>query len=89
MDSDKYARSVSLMCPTCGHKDFEFEEGGDAARCTSCDRSCSRDKLIRENSLLIEAEVEDLKAELLKDVTSELRDSLKKAFRGSKHVTFK
>jgi hypothetical protein len=23
MDADKYARSVTLMCPTCGHKDFE------------------------------------------------------------------
>ncbi len=89
MDSEKYSRSVSLMCPTCAHKDFEFEDAEGPIRCMSCDRTFTRDELIRENGELIETEVEEVKAEVFKDVTNELRDSLRKAFRGSKHIKFK
>lgn len=90
MDSSKYDRAISLMCPTCGHKEFAYDESGDGPmRCTGCDREFSRDELIAENGEAISGEIEDLKAEVLKDMRNEMRDTLKNAFKGSKHIRFK
>jgi uncharacterized Zn finger protein (UPF0148 family) len=85
MDADKYRRSVALICPTCGHKDFEHGADGGPLRCTGCDRVLTREELIRENGRVIEAEVEEVKAEVLKDV----HETLRKAFKGSKHFRLK
>lgn len=89
MDADKYARSIAMICPTCGHKDFEHDNEGGQLRCVSCDRTFTRDELIRENGEVIEAEVAEVKAEVLKDVKSELQGMLRNAFKGSKHIKFK
>jgi methylphosphotriester-DNA--protein-cysteine methyltransferase len=89
MDADKYARSVTLMCPTCGHKDFERADDNSPLRCTSCDRVFTREELIRENGEVIEAEVEELKTEVLRDAKKEQHETLRKAFKGSKHIRFK
>lgn len=89
MDADKYHRTVTLLCPTCGHKDFEHEGDDGPVRCVTCDRSFTREELIRENGEVIEAELDEMKAEVLRDATKELRDTLRNAFRGSKHIRFK
>jgi predicted nucleic acid-binding Zn-ribbon protein len=90
MDENKYDRSISLMCPTCGHKDFEHDETDESpVRCAGCDRVLTRDELIRENGELIDSAVDELKTEVVKDIQKELRDSLRKAFGNSKHITFK
>lgn len=86
MDAERYHRSVSLMCSTCGHKDFEFEDDDGPIRCSGCDRVFTREELIAENGEVIEAEVDELKADVVKDLKKEFSDSLRKAFRGSRHI---
>lgn len=86
MDAEKYNRSIRLLCSTCAGSDFEFEDAAGPLRCTSCDRVFMREELIAENGEIIEAEVAEAKAEILSDVTKELRDSLRKAFGGSKYI---
>lgn len=89
MEDRKYNRSITLLCPTCGHKDFERDDEDGPIRCTSCDRVFTRDELIRENGPVIEAEVAEVKAEVVADLRKHLHDSLAKAFRGKKGVRFK
>lgn len=86
MDAERYNRSIALVCSTCGGKDFEFEDDEGPVRCTGCDRVFTRDELVQENGEAIEAEVDELKAEVFKDIQRDFSDSLRKAFRGSKHI---
>ncbi len=93
MNPEKYNRSVSLLCPTCGCSDFSYEEGSDETiqimTCVSCEREFNKDELIQENSENIEEHLSEMKEEVVKDVADELRKSLKKAFSGSKNIRFK
>jgi transcription initiation factor TFIIIB Brf1 subunit/transcription initiation factor TFIIB len=89
MEDGKYNRSIALLCPTCGHKDFERDDEHGPIRCTSCDRVFTREELIRENGPVIEAEVEEVKAEVVADLRKHLHDSLATAFKGKKGVRFK
>lgn len=87
MDADKYSRSISMRCSTCGGKDFEFDaeiENGPI-RCVACDRVFTREELIRENGALIDEHVDEVKSEIVDD----LRSSFRKAFSGSKFIKFK
>ncbi|XHS01449.1 hypothetical protein ACFB49_30540 [Sphingomonas sp. DBB INV C78] len=58
-------------------------------RCVSCDRRLSREELIRENGEVIETEIDDLKAAVLKDVKTQFRDTLLNAFKGSQNIRIK
>jgi hypothetical protein len=49
----------------------------------------TRDELLRENSENIAVNVEEVKAQVLKDISKQLQDSLKKAFKGSKNIRIK
>lgn len=91
MDANKYSRSIRLICPTCASADFEYDKETDDGpiRCTSCNRVFSREELIRENGEIIEAEVSGVKKEIVDDITKDFRDSMRKAFSGSKHIKFR
>lgn len=93
MDSDKYKRSVTLLCPTCGSSSFETRGGPEEAvqmtKCTSCGREATKDDLIRENSENISEHVKEMGAEITKDFAGGLRKTLKNAVRGSKFIKFK
>jgi len=82
MDNDKYSRKVSLHCPTCGNTKFEFDDNVDPSiksiRCPSCNREFSKDELIRENSRVINNNVEEVKKEVLNDVKKEFQNMFKK-----------
>jgi len=86
MESEKYNRSVSLLCPTCGNGEFEYDEDDldRGIKCLSCGRIFSRDELVEENGAIIEANVEAIGEEFMKDAAGELRAMLQKTFRGSK-----
>lgn len=73
-----YTRSVSMICPTCGGKDFSFEQDDSPVRCIGCDRVFSRDELMRENGFQIESGVDDIKKEIIADATRDLRNMFKK-----------
>lgn len=87
MGADKYSRSVSMRCSTCGSKDFEFdaEVQDGPIRCSACDRVFTREELIRENGALIDEHVDEVKNEIVDD----LRASFRKAFAGSKYIKLK
>ncbi|MNC39633.1 hypothetical protein D3C75_883020 [compost metagenome] len=91
MNSDKYSRSVSMHCPTCGGTSFEGVEESDAGllTCASCDLQLTRDELLRENSENVAEHLDEIKALVKKDITKQLQDSLKKAFKGSKNIRLK
>ncbi|SFP58481.1 hypothetical protein SAMN03159463_04514 [Mesorhizobium sp. NFR06] len=86
---DKYARSVTLLCPTCGNTQFEFE-GSDhnvnSIRCPSCDRTFTKEELIHENGEVVSASVDEMSREIINDITKDFKAGLKKAFQGSKFI---
>ena len=85
---NKLARQISLMCSTCGRDNFEmqdenysdfFEAPDDVkVRCIYCDRVFTKKELLEDNQEIINANIEDVKKELLKDIEKEL----KKVFKG-------
>jgi hypothetical protein len=80
MKSD-YRRTLSLLCPTCAGPEFEFDsEENEATRTYSC-RGCglkfSHDEIMISNRARIDAEVENIKSEVLGDVQQKLRDVFK------------
>lgn len=90
MDADKYNRSIALHCSTCGGTDFEYDEADDGPiRCIGCDREFTREELIRENGATIEAQVDEVKKEIVTDMQKELNDRLRKSFSGSKYIKIK
>jgi len=92
MDSEKYDRTVSLSCPTCGSGNFEFsgaDETIQMTKCASCGREATKDDLIRENSENIAEHVKEMGAEITKDFAAEMRKTLKNAVRGSKYIKFR
>lgn len=93
MNREKYNRSVSLHCPTCAGSMFEYDQGVDETielvKCASCGREITKDDLIRENSEKISEHVNEIGKKFAKDAANEFRASLKKAFRGNKHIKLK
>ena len=93
MNPDKYNRSISLLCPTCGCSQFSYDEGVDETiqimTCASCEREFNRDELIHENSENIDEHLSEIKKDVTKDFADEIRKSLKKAFSGNKNIRFK
>ncbi len=69
---DKYDRSISLQCLTCGGAEFEQDET-EIVKCFRCERTLTQTELRESNGRLIEAELDDLKTQILKDVKADLR----------------
>ena len=93
MKSEKYDRSVSLHCPTCGSTQFEYDEtledDNAMVRCISCDREITKAELTHENSGNINEHMKEISKLALDDVAKEMRKSLKKTLRGNKNIKFK
>ncbi|MDP2700413.1 hypothetical protein [Thalassospira sp.] len=89
VDSNKYNKSIPLLCPTCGGEMFEFSNGVDqaieVAKCVVCKREIAKDDLIRENEENISEHVEEIKKEIIDD----FRDYLKNSFKGNKYIRIK
>lgn len=73
-----YSRSVSMQCSTCGGTQFEFGEDDGPVRCTGCDRTYAREELIRENGARIDSQIEEMGADVFKDVKKDLSKIFKK-----------
>ncbi|MDI6854331.1 MAG: hypothetical protein QME75_12095 [Deltaproteobacteria bacterium] len=89
MDNEKYNRNISLLCPTCGCNQFEYEgvdETIEMVKCASCGRELTKDELIQENSENISEHVKEMGGQIVKDLAKEFKESLKAAFRGSKYI---
>ncbi|MCW3789387.1 hypothetical protein [Plebeiibacterium sediminum] len=88
---ESYNKEIQLRCITCGNIDFDFNEEKTYIKCTSCNREYlgGYDELVGLNQELIDNEIEDTKKELEKDLTKEMEDMIKKAFKGNKYFKFK
>lgn len=93
MDAEKYNRSVTLLCPTCGGTQFSPASPdnieSELKKCESCGREITRDELIRENSENIDEHMNEIKKEVTKDLADELKAKLASAFKGSKFIKIK
>jgi uncharacterized Zn finger protein (UPF0148 family) len=90
LNSDKYNRSVTQYCPTCGGIDFSHDgadgQTSELFTCGNCGLQISKDDLIRANDENVQAHVKEIEQAVAKDLQKELHESLKKAFRGSKNI---
>lgn len=84
-NADKYERTITLHCPTCAGTQFTVEAGNPMHTCVNCGRTISEDDLQRESNEHIQAEVDQVKAEIAKDIKEHLAD----AFRGNKFIKIK
>ncbi len=93
MDTEKYNRSVTLLCPTCGGSQFSpiapENTESELQKCASCGREITRDDLIRENSENIDEHLSEIGKEVTKDLASEFKKQLTSAFKGSKFIKIK
>ncbi|MBA4173719.1 MAG: hypothetical protein C0465_25340 [Ralstonia sp.] len=92
MDAEKYSRSITLLCPTCGSTDLTdqgADDGAQIAVCSSCGLEINKDDLISENSENIAAHVKEIGQEISRDFAAEIRKSLREAWGGSKYFKVK
>jgi uncharacterized Zn finger protein len=88
MDAEKYNRTVSLLCPTCGYDQFSHEDESSSNQlvtCARCGLQLTREELIDRNQENIHLTVKDIE----KQVVSDLKTELTKAFRGNKFIKVK
>jgi len=87
MSFEKHNRSVSLLCSTCGGTQFERDDEMENSpiRCNGCSRVFSKDELIQENDEVIQAEIGQMKSDIVADITAQF----KKQFKNSKFIKVK
>ena len=93
MDAEKYNRSISLQCPTCGATQFtqsdQDNEESHLVRCASCGRELTRDELISENSENTSEHATEIAKQAVEDLGRQLKKSLADAFKGNKFIKIK
>ena len=89
MKFKNYDRQVSLICPTCGNTQFEFddeiEEEIRKYKCIACDSVFTKNEIIKENGEIIDEQI----SEIGEDVKKDLEKALKEAFKNNKNINFK
>ena len=80
--------SINLKCRVCGNDQFSVvdetvEELLDVpddtlVKCSDCGREVTKEEFIKENSHIIEANVEDFKADFMKEFEKDLKKAFKK-----------
>lgn len=83
-----FTRNVAMLCPICGNDQFEsldadIDDLGTAAddvriKCSDCGAVFTKEELIKENSERINANVDEVKEEMLKQFDKELKKTLRK-----------
>lgn len=93
MNTEKYNRSIALLCPTCGNTQVASSKPEDGESellmCASCGREIIRDELIRENSENIDGHLKEIGKEATENLALELKKQLTSAFKGSKFIKIK
>jgi uncharacterized Zn finger protein (UPF0148 family) len=84
--SNNLRREVALLCPTCGSNQFRFEQGSEFVECDSCQRRLQKDELVRENQEAIQEGGRELAREAIGVAQKEFKESLRRAFAGSKYI---
>lgn len=68
-------RQISMLCPTCGGKDFIFDEHDEngPVTCSQCERQLTRAELVAENSELIAENQNEIAREAKKQIEAEMK----------------
>lgn len=76
-----YNREIAMICNVCGNDQFETleEEKSSIVRhkCSCCGKVFTKDELIAENNELIEANVDEMAEEVIKDFEKKLKKMFK------------
>lgn len=88
---DKYKKSISLRCITCGDASLEFNEDESWVKCKRCGREYSGgyDELVTLNQSEISVQLNEMKEEVSKDLKKDMTKMLKDAFKGNKNIKFR
>lgn len=80
--------SICLRCHVCGNDQFSvvdesienlLEAPGDTLiKCSDCGRVVTKEQIIEENSYIIDANLEDFKRNISKEIEKELKRAFKK-----------
>lgn len=79
-----YSRDIKLRCVVCGDTEsFKVDDNSQTIICERCGREYlgGKDELIELNQQLIDEEVENIKAEVTKDVQKEFNKMMKSIFK--------
>ena len=80
--------SISLKCSVCGNDLFSVVDetvevlldapNDTLVKCSDCGREITKEEFIKENSHIIEANVEDFKADIMREFEKDLKKAFKK-----------
>jgi len=80
INPDKYNRSVSMLCPTCGESQFEYDaenlNDSSLVKCTHCQMTMTKAHLVETNSETIAVQAEEMGKEIVEDFKKDLRNAL-------------
>ena len=90
MSDEKYARSIALLCPTCGRDQFVFDDETSSnehriVTCNNCGKTMTQADLIEANHEQIDSEKEAMTSEVIAD----FKKSLSKSIGSNKHLRIK
>jgi len=81
-------RTITLKCSVCGNDQFSTVDetiedlmdapGETLIKCSDCGRIVTKEELLKENSYIIDANVEDFKKDLIKSTEKDLKKIFKK-----------
>lgn len=82
IDASKYNRSIPVHCPTCGSSTFSSDdsvpdEDSKVMTCAACGREITKAELLAANAENVEAHLDEVKTQVLKDVEKQLKDAFK------------
>lgn len=88
MNKLKDSYTIRLRCATCGCEDqFESNDDKSYVKCTFCNREYFGG--IEELKEFNQEAFDDVKAEIEQDAAAYIKEQLKNAFKGSKHIKIK
>lgn len=80
---DKYEKSVTLRCITCGDTSFDSNHDNSWMKCNKCNREYhgGYDELVEHNKEEINEQLSKMKNEVNKDIKKELERILRNTFK--------
>lgn len=89
LKTEKHNQKVILNCPICGNTLMEVDKETEQVTCSDCGASFEYDQIINENGENINSYIDDMSEKAKDDLTKQLNETLKKAFKGNKNIRFK
>lgn len=74
------SRNIKLNCPICANDQFLYDSELESTiyKCSDCSKEFTKDELLVANEYKINANIEDIKKEAIKEIEKELKEMFKK-----------